>query len=117
MLQDALGAEHLPVLHTVELHLFGGVLSAVLNLRLGHLTCAQRWIGCRGHGQSGQHLIIHWQVVRCNLMRALVIRTLDHAVLGKFAYAFAAERVATGQRYGFLIVMVVGLKANAALEN
>ena len=117
MLQDALGTEHLPVLHTIELDLFGGMLGAVLDLRLGHLTRAQSWIGCGGHGQPGQHLIIHWQVVRGNLMRALVVRALDHAVLGKFANAFATERVTAGQRCGFLVIVVVGLKANAALEN
>ena len=50
-------------------------------------------------------------------MRALVIWALDHTVLGKFAYAFTAERMTAGQRCGFLVIVVVGLEANAALEN
>ena len=50
-------------------------------------------------------------------MCALVIRTLDHAVLGKFANTLTTERVTAGQRCGFLVIVVIGLEANAALEN
>ena len=88
VLEDTLGTEHVSVLHTVEFDLFARMADAVLDLALGHLTGRHGWIGGSGHGQSRQHLVIYWQVVRGNLMRALVVRALDHSVLGQFANTF-----------------------------
>lgn len=50
-------------------------------------------------------------------MRRLVVRTLDDAVLGQFAAALKAERVATRQRQRLLVNVVVGFEANTAFEN
>ena len=117
MLQDALRAEHITVLHAIEFDLFGGVLGAVLDLRLGHLARAERRIGRGCHGQAGKHLVVDGQIVRIYLMSALVIGTLDNSVLGKLTDTFTAERVTAWQRRWFLIVVIVGLKTDAALEN
>ena len=59
--EDTLGAEHFLVVQAVELYLLGGVLLAELNGSLlnDHLL----WIGGRCHGQTSQHLVVHWQIV------------------------------------------------------
>ena len=117
MLEDALRAEHVTVLHAVEFDLFGGVLGAVLDLGLGHLARAERRVSRSCHGQPGQHLVVDGQIVRVDLMCALVIRTLDYSVLGELADTFTAERVTAWQRRWLLVIVIVRLKADAALEN
>ena len=107
MLQDALRTEHVSVLHAVEFDLFGGVLGAVLDLGLGHLARAERRIGRGCHGQPGQHLVVDGQIVRVDLMCALVIRTLDNSVLGELADTFTAERVTAWKRRWLLILSLI----------
>ena len=89
MFQNAFGAEHIAVLHTVEFYLLGGMRLTVLDLALFHLAAVSEGRVCRrGHRQSSQHLVVDGQVVWANLMRRLVVWTLDHAVLGELAHAF-----------------------------
>ena len=89
MFQNALGAEHIAVLHAVEFDLLGGVRLTELDLALFHLAAgAEGWVRCGGHGESSEHLVVDGQVVRADLMRGLIIWTLDHAVLGELAHAF-----------------------------
>ena len=97
VLQDALGAEHVSVLHAVEFDLLLRVSIAVLDLTLGHLTGAQGWIGRCGHGQSRQNLVVHGQVVWVHLVVRFVVWALNHAVLGQLADTLTAERVTTRQ--------------------
>ena len=82
MFQDTLRTEHLTVLHTVELDLFRRMCWTILYLALGHLAGAERRVGCRGHRQTGQHLIVNRQLVRIDLMVTFVVRALDDAMLG-----------------------------------
>ena len=89
MFQNAFGAEHIAILHAIEFDLLGGMRLTVLDLALFHLAAvSEGWVRRRGHWQSSQHLVVDWQVVRANLMRGLIIWTLDHAVLGELAHAF-----------------------------
>ena len=53
VLEDTLGAEHVTVLHAVELHLFLRVLHAVLNLAFRRLTRLQCRVRGGGHGETG----------------------------------------------------------------
>ena len=53
VLQDTLRAEHVPILHAVELDFFRGMGDTVLDLAFRHLAGAEGWVGCRGHGQPG----------------------------------------------------------------
>ena len=85
VLQDALGAEHVSVLHAVELYFLAGMADTILDLALGHLARRHGWVGRRRHGQTCQHLVVYGQVVRGNLVRTLVVRALDDSVLGEFA--------------------------------
>ena len=66
---------------------------AVHDLRL--LTDARRGgVSCsasRAHWQTGEHLVIDGQVIRVHLVRALVVRALDHTVLRKLFHALKAE--------------------------
>ena len=84
VLEDTLGAEHVTVLHAVELDLLRGVAHAVLDLALVHRRGLLLRVRCRGHGQPSQHLVVHRKLVACYLMRALVVRALDDSVLGEF---------------------------------
>ena len=89
MFQNAFGAEHIAVLHAVEFDLLGGMRLTVLDLALFHLAAVSEGrVRRRGHRQSSQHLVVDGQVVWANLMRRLVVWTLDHAVLGELAHAF-----------------------------
>ena len=116
MLEDAFGAEHLPVLHTVELDLLRWMGLAVLDLTLGHLAGAEgRVRGC-GHGQASQNLVVDRQAIWADLMRALVVGALDHTVLRQLSYALGAERVAAGEGSRLLVVVIVRLEADAALK-
>ena len=117
VLEDALGAEHFPVLHAVELDLLLRMLHTHLNLTFRHLARRRCRVGCRCHWQSCQNLIVHWQVVRCNLMSALIIWALNYTVLGKFVDTLRAEGVTTGERHGLLFIVVVGLEADAAFKD
>ena len=117
MFQNALCAEHVAVLHAIKLYLLGRMRLAELDLAFCHLTATEGWVSRRSHRQTGQHLVVHRQVVRANLMRGLIVRALDHAVLGELAHAFRAERVAAGQRRGLLIVVIVRLETDAALKD
>ena len=83
--EDALRAEHVSVLHAVKLDFLAGVADTVLDLALGHLARRHRWIGRRCHWQPCQHLVVHWQVVRRDLVRTFVVRALDDSVLGELA--------------------------------
>ena len=104
-------------MRTVELDLFGGMGLAVLDLTLGHLASAEGRVSCCGHRQAGQDLVVDGQIIRVDLMCALVVGTLDDAVLGQLTDAFTAERMTTREGRGFFIVVIVRLKADAALEN
>ena len=117
VLEDALGAEHFAVLHAVKLDFLLRVRLAVLDLRLRHLARLQSWVRRGCHRQPGQDLVVHRQVVRANLVRAFVVGTGNHAVLGEFADALIAEGVAAGQGDGLLLVVVVRLEADAAFED
>ena len=118
MFQNALGAEHITVLHAVEFDLLGGMRLTELDLALFHLAAgAEGWVGRGGHGESSEHLVVDGQVVRADLMRGLIIWTLDHAVLGELAHAFRAEGMAAGQRRGLLIIVIVRLETDAALKD
>ena len=49
-------------------------------------------------------------------MVALVVGTLDDTVLGEFFDALRAEGMTARQRRGLLVIVVVGLEADAALK-
>ena len=117
VLQDALGAEHVPVLHAVELHLFLRVLHAVLDLAFSHLARRQCWVGRRGHGETSEDLIVNGEVVWVDLMTTFVVWALDHTMLGEFSYTLTAKGVSTGERGGLLIIVIVRLEANATFED
>ena len=117
VLQDALAAEHVTILHAVELDLLLGMGLAVLDLALGHLAGAQGRVRCRGHGQASEHLVVHWQVVRVDLVARLVVGALDHAMLGQLTDALRTERVTTGQRSRLLLIVIVRLEADATLKD
>lgn len=85
VLEDALRAEHVSVLHAVELDFLAWMALTVLDLALRHLARRHRWIGRRCHRQACQHLVVHRQVVWGNLVRTFVVWALDHSVLGEFA--------------------------------
>jgi len=87
MLQDALRAKHVAVLHAIELDLFLWMLDAHLDLAFRHCRLRGGRVGSRGHGKSRQNLIVHRQVVWRNLMCAFVVRTLDYSVLGQLSDA------------------------------
>jgi hypothetical protein len=91
VLEDALRAEHVPVLHAVELDLFRRVRHAVLDLRFRHLASGHCGVGGRGHGEAGEDLVVDGQVVWSNLMITLVVGALNDSVLGEFADALGAE--------------------------
>ena len=96
VLEDTLGAEVLAAHHTVELYLLLRMLLAVHDLGLGwHSLRGSRGILGR-HGQPRQNLVVHRQVVRADLMVALVVRALDHAVLRELAGTLATEGVTAG---------------------
>ena len=61
VLEDTLGAEHFLVVEAVELNLLGGVLLTKLDGSM--LNDHLRWVGGRCHGQTSQHLVVHWQIV------------------------------------------------------
>ena len=117
VLEDTFGAEVLSAHHAVELNLLLRMLAAVhdLGLRNRALRGGRIILGC--HRQTRQNLVIHRQVVWIDLMVALVVGALDHAVLGELSHAIAAERVSAGQRHRLLIVVIVRLEADAALED
>ena len=96
VLEDAFGAEVLPAHHAVELDLLLWMLAAVHDLRLGNRTLRGGLRILGSHRQTRQNLVIHWQVVRIDLVIAFVVGALDHAVLGEFPHAVAAERVSAG---------------------
>ena len=91
VLEDALGAEHVAVLHAVELHFFRRVRHAVLDLRFCHLASGHGRIGGGGHGKAGEDLVVDREVVGSNLVIAFVVWTLNHSVLGEFADALGTE--------------------------
>ncbi len=84
VLEDALGAEHVPVLHAVEFNFLLRMLHAHLDLTFRHLARGGGRVRRCCHGQACQNLVVHRQVVWCYLMSTLVIRALDDTVLGKF---------------------------------
>mmetsp|Transcript_35519 Transcript_35519/g.43516 ORF Transcript_35519/g.43516 Transcript_35519/m.43516 type:complete len:256 (-) Transcript_35519:145-912(-) len=88
VLKDAFGAEHVAVHHAVKLHFFLRVLRAVhdLGLRDGARLRLSAVLG--RHRQPRQNLVVYRQVVRLYLVVALVVRALNHAVLGEFPDAF-----------------------------
>ena len=89
MFQNAFGAEHFAILHAVEFYLLGRMRLTVLDLALFHLAAVSEGrVRRRRHRQSSQHLVIDGQAVWANLMRGLIVWTLDHAVLGELAHAF-----------------------------
>ena len=117
VLQDALGTEHVSVLDTVELDFLLGVGLAVLDLALGHLAVLHGRIRRRCHGQARQHLVVYWQVVGVDLVTAFVVWALDHSVLWQLTDALRAEGVAARERGWFLLIVVVRLETDAALED
>jgi len=117
MLQDALWAEHVTILRAIELDLLAGMGGTVLNLTLSHWAGAEGWVGRSGHGQTGQHLVVDRQIVRVDLMCALVIGALNDAVLGQLTDTFTAEGMTAREGSRFFIVVIVRLKADSALEN
>ena len=80
VLEDTLRAEHFLIIDTVELYFLGGMLLAELDCTLWFNTL-NLWVcgGC--HWQTSENLIVHWQIVNCQLMACLVIGTLDCLVL------------------------------------
>ena len=106
----------LPAHHAVELYLLLRMLAAVHDLWLRNGACAVGRGVLRRHWKARQNLVIHRQVVWADLMVALVVWALDHAVFGKFARALATEGVTAGQRHGLFVVVVVRLEADAALK-
>ena len=69
--QDALGAEHLMILDTVELDLLGGVTGTVLNglgldAGLGGVRCTIVVLG--GHREARQDLVVDGEVVGVDLV-------------------------------------------------
>ena len=87
MLQDTLRAEHISVLHAIELDLFLWMLDAHLDLAFRHCGLRGGRVGRRGHGEARQNLIVHRQVVWCDLMCAFVVWALDYSVLGQLSDA------------------------------
>ena len=63
VLEDALGTEHLLVVQTVELYFLRWMLLAELYGSMLQGGGRVRWVGCGGHGQACEHLVVHWQVV------------------------------------------------------
>ena len=118
MFQNTFGAEHGSVVFAIELDLLGRVYLTESDRALDLFALAVGGLfRCRNtHWQSRQNLIIYWQVFGDVMMSNLVIRTLYHLVLVKLFNALEAERVTTRQRDGLLVVVIVRLKANAALE-
>lgn len=131
MLQDALGAEELLVVAAEKLDFFGGMRRAVGQVDLGAgafdrsggggvrvgLAIVGLNCGCGSdHRKPGKNLVVDWQVLRQELVRRLVVRTLDGLVLGHPLHALQAETVTTGEGEGLLVVMVVRLEADATLE-
>ena len=96
VLEDTFGAEVLSAHHAVEFHLLLWMLTAVhdLGLRNRPLRGGLRSLG--SHRQTRQNLVIDRQVVWIDLMIALVVGALDHAVLRELSHAVVAERVSTG---------------------
>lgn len=93
VLQNALRTEHLFVGVAVELDLLLGVGLAVLDA--AYFDGRRRLRLLVGlHGKASQHLVVHWQVVWRNLVRRLIVRALQHAVLWELTAAFEAEGVA-----------------------
>ena len=116
VLEDALGAEHVTVLHTVELDFLARVRLTILDLALRHLAVREVRICGRGHGQAGEDLVVDWEVVWADVVSGLVVRALNHAVFRKFAHALAAEGMPARQRGGLFFIMVVRLEADAAFK-
>ena len=117
VLEDALGAEHVSVLHAVKFYFFLRMLHAHLNLTFRHLARWGCWVGRSRHGQTRQNLVVHRKVVWCNLMSTLVIRALDNAVLGKFVDTLWAKGVTTGEWHWLFFIVVVSLEADAAFKD
>ena len=69
VLQDALCTEHVSVLHTVKLDFLRGVRLAELDLAFSHCAAGEGWVGCGGHRQPCEHLVVDWQVVWADLVR------------------------------------------------
>ena len=89
MFQNALGAEHIAVLHAIKFDLLGWMRLTELDHAFGHLAAISKGRVRRGgHWQPSQNLVVDGQVVRANLMRRLIVWTLDHAVLGELSDAF-----------------------------
>ena len=117
MLQDALRAEHVAVLHAIELDLFLRMLDAHLDLAFRHCRLRGGWVGRCRHGKTRQNLIVHRQVVWRDLMCAFVVRTLDYAVLGQLSDALGTEWMSAGERRGLFVVVIVRLETDAAFKD
>lgn len=127
VLEDALGTEHFIIVFAEELNFLGCMHSTVRQLQLDRLIRRGRRVGasdlCRRllvllgeHGQTRQHLVVHWEVVRCHHVHGLVVGTSDRVVLKHLATALQTEGVTAWQRQWFLILVVVGLEADTAFK-
>ena len=96
MFEDTLGAEHLPVVLTVELDLLAGMDFAV---PYGTIYCyllgtiIDQGFVSDTHGESCQDLIIYRQRLGRLMVLNLVIRTLDHVVPEHLPDTVIAERM------------------------
>ena len=61
-------------------------------------------------------MVVDGKLINIDLMRTFIIWTLDNTVLWEFANALITEGVTTGKRDRFLLVVIVGLEANATLK-
>jgi hypothetical protein len=85
--------------------------------RVGASDLCRRLLVLLGeHGQTRQHLVVHWEVVRCHHVHGLVVGTSDRVVLKHLATALQTEGVTAWQRQWFLILVVVGLEADTAFK-
>lgn len=117
VLQNTFWTEHLSVLDTVEFDLLLWMAWAHLDLTFRHGASSHSWVGRRCHGQACQHLVVHWQIVRVDLVVAFVVGTLNHSVLGELTDTLGAERVTAGEWCWFFLSVIVRLEANSALED
>ena len=119
--EHAFRAEHLPVIFAVELDLLLGMDLAVTDGRkhcdlFGSVLLVLALIG-DAHLKSRQHLVVDRQALGRLVMLELVVRALDDLVLVQHEDALIAERVSARERDGLFVVVVIRLKADAALEN
>lgn len=121
VLKNTLRAEHRAIILAIELDLLLRMdltKSNAIGRRLSRLILAITGgiLILDTHGQRRQHLVVDRQVLRRLVVTDLVVRTLNHLVLVELLGALEAEGVAARQGYGLLVVVIVGLEADAALK-